>query len=210
MKNIVTFQEKIIPTKTIDDCTNCNWCSPYNYVEHDGCYYRCEITGNIVGDDGYQPFPQFNSERFEGFPTDIPDNCPLLNKNNMKKLYCKHCKKVTEHIPKLDAILNGYMVCGECSIMNHYCTLIKPEDKTFIKTSIGVIWVEWNENGTFKDKHQKPAVGLSLLMEPFNLGFTWETTVITEIIEETEDYLKFKTENSIYELYHTKPYDTNE
>jgi hypothetical protein len=38
-------------------------------------------------------------------------------------------------------------------------------------------------------------------MSPFNQFFTWQTTVITEITEQREDYIKFKTENSNYELF---------
>jgi hypothetical protein len=38
-------------------------------------------------------------------------------------------------------------------------------------------------------------------MSPFNQFFTWQTTTITEIVEEREDYIKFKTQNSNYELH---------
>ena len=71
------------------------------------------------------------------------------------------------------------------------------------KKSKAIIWMEWNEDGTFNSKHHKPAVGRSLLMSPFNHFFTWQTTVITEILDFTEDlsYVKFKTKNSIYELF---------
>ena len=72
------------------------------------------------------------------------------------------------------------------------------------KQSSEVIWLEFNEDGTFKEKHDKPAIGLSLLMSPFNMFFTWQTTPITEIVEEREDYIKFKTLNSNYELFNTK------
>jgi hypothetical protein len=44
-------------------------------------------------------------------------------------------------------------------------------------------------------------VNRSLLMSPFNDFFTWQTTPITEIIEQRDGYIKFKTSNSIYELY---------
>lgn len=69
------------------------------------------------------------------------------------------------------------------------------------KQSNAIVWFEWNGDGTFKSKHDEPAIGRSLLMSPFNEFFTWQTTVITEIVEEREDYLKFHTENSIYELW---------
>ena len=69
------------------------------------------------------------------------------------------------------------------------------------KYSLDITWLEWNEDGTFKAKHTEPAIGLSLLMSPFNQFFTWQTTTITEIVEEREDYIKFKTQNSNYELH---------
>jgi hypothetical protein len=34
--------------------------------------------------------------------------------------------------------------------------------------------------------------------------FTWTTTVIEEIIEEREGYIKFRTSNSVYELFKEK------
>jgi hypothetical protein len=71
------------------------------------------------------------------------------------------------------------------------------------KKSKAIIWLEWNEDGTFNSKHDDIAVGRSLLMSPFNHFFTWQTTVVTEILEISKDlsYIKFKTKNSIYELF---------
>jgi len=71
------------------------------------------------------------------------------------------------------------------------------------KTSKGILWMEWNEDGTFKEKHDEPAIGRSLLMSPFNHFFTWQTTVVTEVLEVAEDlsYINFKTKNSTYELF---------
>ena len=78
--------------------------------------------------------------------------------------------------------------------------LIRKRDK-LIKESAKVLWLEWNEDGTFKDKFEEPAIGRSLIMSPFNNFFTWQTTTITEIVEQRDDYVKFKTENSNYELF---------
>ena len=75
----------------------------------------------------------------------------------------------------------------------------KRDDLT--KHSVDVMWIEFKEDGTFKAKHTKPAIGRSLMMSPFNQFFTWQTTTITEIIKERFDgYVMFKTENSTYEL----------
>jgi len=71
------------------------------------------------------------------------------------------------------------------------------------KQSQDVMWLEFDENGKFKAKHKDIAVGRSLLMSPFSQFFTWQTTDIKEIIEQKENYVKFKTTNSIYELHET-------
>ena len=73
------------------------------------------------------------------------------------------------------------------------------------KHSVDVIWIEWDElSGRFKSQHDEPALGRSLMMSPFNQFFTWQTTTITEIVEEKDDYIKFKTQNSNYELWKLK------
>ena len=77
--------------------------------------------------------------------------------------------------------------------------LIRERDG-LLKQSKEVMWVEWNEEGRFKERYDEPTIGRSLIMSPFNQFFTWQTTTITEIVEQREDYIKFKTENSNYEL----------
>jgi hypothetical protein len=67
-----------------------------------------------------------------------------------------------------------------------------------------ILWLEFNEDKTFKAKHEKPEIGRSLIMSPFNAYFTWQTTDITEIVEERDEYIKFKTKNSVYELSRIK------
>jgi hypothetical protein len=71
------------------------------------------------------------------------------------------------------------------------------------KQSKEVKWLEWNDEGRFKSEHEEPAIGRSLVMSPFNAFFTWQTTTITEIVDISEDgsYIKFKTQNSNYELH---------
>jgi hypothetical protein len=77
--------------------------------------------------------------------------------------------------------------------------LIRERDG-LLKQSKEVMWVEFNEEGRFKSKHDEPAVDRSLIMSPFNQFFTWQTTTITEIVEQRDNYVKFKTQNSNYEL----------
>ena len=69
------------------------------------------------------------------------------------------------------------------------------------KESEKILWVEFNEDGTFKEKFDEIAVDRSLIMSPFNQSFTWQTTTITEVIANREDYKEFKTKNSHYRLF---------
>jgi hypothetical protein len=69
------------------------------------------------------------------------------------------------------------------------------------RKSKAIMWLEWNQDGTFNSKHDEPAIGRSLIMSPFNYFFTWQCTPLTEIVEQQEGYIKFKTKNSTYELF---------
>lgn len=62
-------------------------------------------------------------------------------------------------------------------------------------------WIEWSEDGKFKELHDEPAVGRSLILDPQRMSYTWLTTTVTEILEQKENYIKFATTNSIYELW---------
>ena len=69
------------------------------------------------------------------------------------------------------------------------------------KQSKDIKWLGFNEDGTFKEQFKEVAVGRSLMMSPFTFSFTWQTTEVTEIVEQRDDYIKFKTKNSNYELF---------
>jgi hypothetical protein len=89
-------------------------------------------------------------------------------------------------------------------IENQYNWKLVRERDGLTKQSKEVMWIEFNDDGYFKSKHDEPAVGRSLMMSPFTFSFTWMTTSITNILEEREDYIKFKTRNSNYELWKLK------
>lgn len=82
----------------------------------------------------------------------------------------------------------------------HKYKLVRSRDQ-LTKTSKDVKWLEFDENGRYKGELSNIAVNTSLLMSPFNDFFTWQTTTVTEIVEEKEGYIKFKTTNSTYKLY---------
>ena len=68
------------------------------------------------------------------------------------------------------------------------------------KQSEKVKWIEFDKDGRFKDQHETIGLNRSLIMSPFNDFFTWQTTTVTEILEQTDEYVKFKTNNSVYTL----------
>ena len=69
------------------------------------------------------------------------------------------------------------------------------------KTSTEVKWFEWDDFGKGIAMKDFPAVGYSLIMSPFNIYFTWQTTQITEILYMEEDgSVRFRTKNSVYTL----------
>ena len=65
-------------------------------------------------------------------------------------------------------------------------------------------WIEWGYNGRFSELHKEPQIGLSCILDPHRISFTWLTTSVTEILENQDDYVKFKTQNSNYELWRLK------
>lgn len=69
------------------------------------------------------------------------------------------------------------------------------------KQSKEVMWIEFNDDGRFKERYDEIGVKRSLIMSPFNDFFTWQTTTVTEIVEQRDGYVKFKTTNSVYELF---------
>ena len=86
-------------------------------------------------------------------------------------------------------------------IENEFNWKLVRERDGLTKQSKGIKWIEWNEDGTLNEAVEEAAVGRSLLMSPFTQSFTWQTTTISEIVEQRDDYIKFKTGNSTYELF---------
>ena len=106
---------------------------------------------------------------------------------------CNECSKI------ITEGMTDDLFCEEHGGRHQFVyTLIRENDgKTLYADKIG--WMEWSSNGTGKKLHDEPMVGRSLILNP-KIMYTWLTTVITEIVEQREGYVKFKTLNSIYEL----------
>ena len=64
-----------------------------------------------------------------------------------------------------------------------------------------IMWIEWNEDGTFNSNHDEPAVGRSLILDGQTVNYTWLTTSVKEILEQKENFVNFTTKNSQYKLY---------
>ena len=75
------------------------------------------------------------------------------------------------------------------------------ESDGLTKYGVQLGWIEWTEEGSFKELTDKPGLNKSLMLDPHPFSFTWQTTTVTEIVEQKENYLKFKTKNSTYELW---------
>jgi hypothetical protein len=108
-------------------------------------------------------------------------------------------------IPMILTEDNVFKIAVEQSVIeNEFNWKLIRERDGLTNQSKDIKWLEWNEEGRYRADHKEPAVGRALLMSPFNDFFTWMTTDITEIVEEREDYIKFKTRNSNYELWKLK------
>jgi hypothetical protein len=97
--------------------------------------------------------------------------------------------------------LNDLIVAFEEQYTEHEFNwkLVREQDG-LAKQSKEVMWVEWDTNGRFKAKYDTPAIGRSLIMSPFNEFFTWQTTEIVSILEQSDGYIRFQTKNSDYIL----------
>jgi hypothetical protein len=110
--------------------------------------------------------------------------------------------------PKLSVHLEGdklvlddeFLRLFETEVLKPRYKLVRERDG-LTKQSFDVCWLEFKEDGTYKATHDEIAVDLSLLMSPFGPTFTWQTTPVIEIIEKQDNYIKFITKNSNYELF---------
>ena len=78
------------------------------------------------------------------------------------------------------------------------------------KQSEKVMWIEFNDDGRFQEKYDEIGLNRSLIMSPFNDFFTWQTTPVIEIVEQTDEYVKFNTKNSVYTLFKINQNESNQ
>ncbi len=92
---------------------------------------------------------------------------------------------------------------AEIAFGNPRWQLVRKRDG-LTKHSSKIGFIEWNDDGSFKELYDDSMtssidIGRSLIMEPTRMEFIWLTTRITDY-DIQDDVLKFKTENSEYEL----------
>ena len=109
--------------------------------------------------------------------------------------------------------LTDYLYCEDCDPIYFKAKQeeelkVDPDYKYMLLRSDGlrkkgnhVMWIEWNENGTFKNTYDEPAVGRSLILDGQTVNYTWLTTSVKEILEQKENFVNFTTKNSHYKLY---------
>ena len=120
----------------------------------------------------------------------------------MKDTIKSTIKKNNNGNPRLsrDATYQG-ILCYTINIENEFKYKLVRESDNLKKESKDVKWLEFDNQREFSGEFTEPAIGRVLLMSPFNPYFTWQTTEITEILEERDGYINFKTKNSKYELF---------
>lgn len=96
----------------------------------------------------------------------------------------------------------GKLLFGDPNANARYKLVRERDGLTHYGREMG--WIEWGEDSRFKQKHDEPTVGRSCILDPHRISFTWLTTQVTEIVEQKDDYIKFNTENSVYELWQLK------
>lgn len=110
----------------------------------------------------------------------------------------------------------GATLCHECRVIidtgftnDLYCEkhggvsrqkyrLLRSGDKSY-KYAKSVFWIEWNDDGTFKEAHDDISVGRSLVLDFAGGNFKWMTTPVVSF-EKNENVVNFKTKNSDYAL----------
>jgi hypothetical protein len=114
----------------------------------------------------------------------------------MKKYDANQIAAVTGAQVKIPLILDEQ---GDFIVDSQYKYTLKRLDDGLTKRGNSIKYIEWNEDKSSKEMHDEASIGYSLILDP-SMNFTWLTTTIVEILKQKDKYIKFKTENSTYEL----------
>lgn len=124
---------------------------------------------------------------------------------------CHKCSKI------ITEGFTSYIYCRDCDPIDFLAKqeqemeknkdskyMLRKEEDGSIKYGDHAQWIEWNEDRTYKLSHHDPEIGRSLILDGNRMNYTWLTTQVQEILEVTENRIKFKTKNSTYELIENK------
>ena len=110
---------------------------------------------------------------------------------------CNKCNKI------ITEGLTDNLLCEDCGGPQFKYKLVRERDG-LTKAGNSIIWIQFDEDGKFKSKHDEIDIGKNLVLDFKGITYEWLTTTINEIMEQKEDYIKFKTDNSVYELFINK------
>lgn len=127
--------------------------------------------------------------------------------NGIGALLCSKCSKVIktglemtqeewETISQLEA-----QYCEDCGGLEQNVYFLLRDNDQKLQIGMEAHFVEWSEDGKFKKLHKEPQVGFSCILDAhYAPNYTWLTTSITEITEQSENKIRFNTQNSSYTL----------
>ena len=102
------------------------------------------------------------------------------------ELFCERHKKYSAHNVTLKEVPKAKYT-------------LKRLDDGLTHTGHTVQYITWKEDRTADSVESDIQLNRSLILDP-GTNFTWLTTKIVEIVQQEDKYIKFKTENSTYEL----------
>jgi hypothetical protein len=86
------------------------------------------------------------------------------------------------------------------STLDYKYTLVRERDG-LTKSANVIKWIEWSEDGFYVNRHDEIELNRSLILDPHFMNYTWLTTTVDQIIENTDTKIVFKTKNSNYTLH---------
>jgi hypothetical protein len=128
--------------------------------------------------------------------------------SGMGAILCSICNRIIKTGAEF-TVEESKFAKGEGHLDPQYCDkcipykyVIQRHHDGLTKRGNEVFWIEWKVDGYRNCRHNEPAIGRSLILNPNIEGgdYTWMTTAITQIISMEPTNIVFQTMNSIYTL----------